>query len=168
MPRLKRFAEVLLGEREGGTALLGRALSKILEEDRRYSGDVAFDCWAFGEIYRHWLDELRGHADPMRRPRGLRAFEELISEDQDVTPDDLTVTFLAELAPQQRCTLLLVYGEDFSHEEAAQVLDCPAETIEARLIRASATLADALSDDEKLPPMEAEVESFPQTSEAAQ
>ena len=56
----------------------------------------------------------------------------------------LTANFLGQFPPQQRSTLLLVYGEGFDYEDAARVLDSNAGTIEARLIRASASLADRL------------------------
>jgi RNA polymerase sigma-70 factor (ECF subfamily) len=49
------------------------------------------------------------------------------------------------LPPQQRLTLLLVYGERFDYDDAARVLDVSAETIATRLVRITATLADRLS-----------------------
>jgi len=55
------------------------------------------------------------------------------------------------LPPQQRSTLLLVYGEGFDYEGAAKVLDSDADTIQARLIRASASLADRLSSGSPAP-----------------
>src|SRR5680860_1922068 len=61
LPRLKRFADVLIGARDAGTGLLGRALQAMLAEQHRYQRGTGLDVWAFGEIYRHWLHELRGH-----------------------------------------------------------------------------------------------------------
>ena len=46
------------------------------------------------------------------------------------------------LPPQQRLTLLLVYAERFDYIDAGRVLDVPSETIGARLVRISASLAD--------------------------
>ncbi len=54
-------------------------------------------------------------------------------------------SFLRNLPPQQRLTLLLVYAERFDHIDAGRVLDVPADTIGARLVRVSASLADRLS-----------------------
>lgn len=140
LPRLKRFADVLVGERQGGTALLGRALRRMLAEQYRYQRGTQLDRWAFAEIYRLWLHELRDHAEPMRQAKADAGFELLFHEDEDV--DGETVGFLGQLPPQQRSTLLLVYGEGFDYEDAARVLDCSADTIAARLIRGSAGLAD--------------------------
>ena len=62
-----------------------------------------------------------------------------------------TASFLRNLPPQQRLTLLLVYGERFDTIDAGRVLDVPSETIGARLVRISASLADRLSADEQIP-----------------
>jgi RNA polymerase sigma-70 factor (ECF subfamily) len=145
LPRLKRFADVLTGEKKEGKALLRRALFRMLNEHHRYQRGTSFDRWAFAEIYAQWLDELRDHAEPLRQGKTSQEnFARLFHKDGEEAFDDLTANFLAELPPQQRSTLLLVYGEGFDHEDAARVLDATAGAIEARLIRVSASLADRL------------------------
>ena len=47
--------------------------------------------------------------------------------------------------------MLLVYAERFDHIDAGRVLDVPADTIGARLVRVSASLADRLSAREPGP-----------------
>ena len=69
LPRLKRFADVLVGARDEGKSLLGRALRRLLAEQHRYQRGTAIDVWAFGEVYRHWLHELRDQADPVARAK---------------------------------------------------------------------------------------------------
>ena len=145
LPRLKRFADVLTGEKKEGKALLRRALFRMLNEHHRYQRGTLFDRWAFGEIYALWLIELRDHAEPLRQAKASEEnFELLFHKDGEEEFDALTANFLGQLPPQQRSTLLLVYGEGFDYEDAARVLDSNAGTIEARLIRASASLADRL------------------------
>lgn len=145
LPRLKRFADVLTGEKREGRALLRRALFRMLNEHHRYQRGVSFDRWAFGEIYALWLIELRDHAEPLRQGKASEEkFERLLHKDGEEKFDALTANFLGQLTPQQRTTLLLVYGEGFDYEDAARVLDSNPGTIEARLIRASASLADRL------------------------
>ena len=144
LPRLKRFADVLIGEKNDGTALLGRALKRMLAEQYRYQRGTPLDRWAFAEIYRLWLHELRDHAEPMRLAKGDTGFERLLHPDENI--DDVTPDFLGQLPPQQRSTLLLVYGEGFDYEDAGRVLDCSVNTIASRLIRASASLADRLGE----------------------
>ncbi|WP_069094113.1 RNA polymerase sigma factor [Methyloligella halotolerans] len=157
---LKRFAEVLIGEQEEGTALLGRSLREMLDHAHSYQRGTPLDRWAFGEIYRLWLKELRGHANPMRRGSQPDVeFQQLIAEEDGAHPDPLTVSFIANLPPQQRVTLLLIYGEGFSYEDASVILDCALESIETRLIRASGGLANKIGAIGDVLPS-AEVESL--------
>jgi DNA-directed RNA polymerase specialized sigma24 family protein len=157
LPRLKRFADVLVGERRDGTALLGRALRRMLAEQHRYQRGTPLDRWALSEIYRLWLHELREQPDPMRQAKAQakaddKSFERLFGGAQGEAVDVLTAAFLSNLPPQQRCTLLLVYGEGFDCEDAGRVLDSPPDTVAARLIRASASLADRLGASVQVPP----------------
>ena len=152
LPRLKRFADLLVGARHEGTALLRRSLTRMLAEQHRYQRGMALDCWAFAEIYRHWLSELRDHANPMGQAKiDDASFERLFRYEDDDEVDGATASFLGNLPPQQRLTLLLVYGERFDHIDAGRVLDVPADTIGARLIRITATLADRLSSRGQAP-----------------
>jgi DNA-directed RNA polymerase specialized sigma24 family protein len=60
----------------------------------------------------------------------------------------MTASFIGNLPPQQRLTLLLVYGERLDHTDAGRVLDVPAETIAVRLVRITAAFADQFGQDE--------------------
>jgi len=144
LPRLKRFADVLIGDKDEGTALLGRALKRMLAEQYRYQRGTPLDRWAFAEIYRLWLQELRDQAEPMRQAKAESGFDLLLYPDELI--DDVTPGFIGQLPPQQRSALLLVYGEGFDYEDAGRVLECSVDAIASRLIRASANLADRLGD----------------------
>jgi DNA-directed RNA polymerase specialized sigma24 family protein len=141
LPRLKRFSDLLVGGRREGTALLGRALNRMLAEQHRYQRSTALDRWAFGEIYRQWLTEQRDRADPIGQARSDGASFATLFGDGDA----FTTNFLRSLPPQQRLTLLLVYAERFDYIDAGRVLDVPSETIATRLVRLTAALADLLS-----------------------
>ena len=143
LPRLKRFADLLVGERTEATALLRRALHFMLAEQHRYQRGRALDSWAFAEIYQQWQAELGDHDDPLAQSRGVdrASLADLIGDDSSA----LTASFLASLPAQQRLALLLVYGERFDYAEAGRVLDISADMIAARLIRISAMFADRLS-----------------------
>jgi DNA-directed RNA polymerase specialized sigma24 family protein len=144
LPRLKRFADLLVGARKEGTALLARSLRRMLAEEHRYQRGMALDVWAFGEIYRHWLSELRDHINPMGQAKIEDAsFARLFGKESEEI-DTVTAGFLGNLPPQQRLTLLLVYGEGFDHINAGRVLDVPADTIGVRLVRITAAFADRL------------------------
>jgi RNA polymerase sigma-70 factor (ECF subfamily) len=144
LPRLMRFADVLVGARDEGTALVRRALQRMLAEEHCYTRDVALDVWAFGEIYRQWLDELREHVNPMAQANiEDQRFARLFGEEGEEI-DTMIVGFIGDLPPQQRLTLLLVYGERLDHADAGRVLDVSPETIAVRLVRITAAFADRL------------------------
>ena len=157
LPRLMRFANVLAGDRRNGAALLGRALRRMLSEEHHYQRGSALDCWAFGEIYRLWLDELRDHADPAAHTASDEAsFAALFRHTSGDRLDVFTTSFLRNLPPPQRLTLLLVYGERFDYVDAGRVLDVTADTIATRLVRISANLAERLSAREPAPSLATE------------
>jgi RNA polymerase sigma-70 factor (ECF subfamily) len=145
LPRLKRFADLLVGDKEEGRALLRRALIRMLSERHRYQKDTPLDRWAFAEIYRRWTNEHRDQTDALVQAKPTQAsFARLFRKSGEAGFDSLTANFLWNLPPQQRGALLLVYGEGFDHETAGGVLDATPDAIAARLIRASASLADRL------------------------
>ncbi|WP_141701202.1 sigma factor-like helix-turn-helix DNA-binding protein [Methyloceanibacter methanicus] len=147
LPRLKRFADVLGGGRDAGGGLLRRALQYMLAEQHLYQRGTALDVWAFSEVYRQWRHELSGQADPMAQAKiDDAAFAALFDIDGEGHRDEPVIAFLMGLPPQQRLTLLLVYGEGFEHEDAGRILDVSSEMIAARLIRMSASLSDRLSE----------------------
>lgn len=145
LPRLKRFADTLAGDKDEGRALLRRALIRMLSERRRYQKDVPLDRFAFSEIYRRFRNEHRDdkHAPARAKPTHA-SFERLFHRHGEDGFDAFTANFLWQLPPQARCALLLVYGEGFGHGEAASVLETTGDAIAARLVRGAASFADRL------------------------
>lgn len=150
LPRLKRFADLLMGEKPAGTALLGRALRRMLAGQHRYQRGMALDRFAFAEIYRQWLGEQRDQAEPRPAKPNDVGFASLFHRGDGEAADPFTIRYLQNLPQQQRLTLLLVYGEGFDHIDAGRVLGVPSETIATRLLRISAHLADCLGARAKL------------------
>lgn len=161
LPRLRRFAAVLSGDRVGGDELLRASCRIMLDEGHRYQRGTPFARWAFSEIYSVWLARLRAHRQPITQER---ADEQLFGgapkdDAADETPPPVA-GFLASLPPQQRSAILLVYGEGLSYEDAAKVLDTPTETVAARVSRALAALIDRLGPLDGRGRAEATVEPF--------
>jgi len=94
-------------------------------------------------LHADWLAALRTHAAPLAQTQGdTTAFE--ISEPDDGDDNYLaeTMEIIARLPAQQRSAALLIYGEGFSYEEAAIILDTTPETVMARLSRALSTFIE--------------------------
>ncbi|MGD9501840.1 MAG: hypothetical protein AB7V40_05065 [Methyloceanibacter sp.] len=145
LPRLMRFAGLVAGDRRAGKKLLGRALRRMLAEEHRYPRGTALDVWAFGEVYRLWLEERRHPAAPASEPRPSDArFAALFRNARGHPFDAVAAGFLKSLPPPQRLTLLLVLAERFDPSEAGRVLDVSAETVSARLVRIAGAFAEHL------------------------
>jgi DNA-directed RNA polymerase specialized sigma24 family protein len=60
-------------------------------------------------------------------------------------PDDRVIRAMGRLSESERETLMLVYWEQLSYAEAAQVLDCSANAVAIRMHRAKERLRAALA-----------------------
>lgn len=136
LPRLRRYARALLGDRAAADDLvqdtLERAWTRIAQ-------------WQRGSDLRAWLFNIMHNlrVDQIRRPKlNARAIEE---EDFEVPTrstqnDRLEVRDLElalnKLPDEQREILLLVALEEMSYSEIAKILEIPVGTVMSRLSRA--------------------------------
>ena len=51
---------------------------------------------------------------------------------------------MAELRPDERAALAITYGQDVTHEEAAQILEVPLGTLKTNVLRAKEKLRGRL------------------------
>ncbi|MES2262847.1 MAG: RNA polymerase sigma factor [Pseudomonadota bacterium] len=137
IPRLRRYARALLGD---------RARADDLVQDTMERGWDKLSSWRRGSDMRAWLFGIMHnlHADQLRRPApatvGLS--EALHNALPLSTPhtDRLEIrdmqAALQMLPEEQREVLLLVALEDMSYDEVAAILQIPAGTVMSRLSRA--------------------------------
>ena len=135
LPRLRRYARALVGERAAADDLvqdtLERAWSRVAQ-------------WRQGSDLRAWLFSIMHNlrVDQLRRP-GLNT---LSMEDEDcVVPTRATQSdrlelvdldaALARLPEEQRAVLLLVAIEEMRYAEVAATLGIPVGTVMSRLSR---------------------------------
>lgn len=142
MPRLRRFARVLAGDGDGADALLRAACLKILDRGHTFKQGAAFDLHAFAELHAAWLSDLRSRETPISQAQAdVSAFAP--AEPENGEHHFLEIAeILAHMPPQQRSAALLVYGEGFSYDEAARILDTPKQTVIARVSRALASFIE--------------------------
>ena len=142
LPRLRRFATLLAGDREGAECLLRSACKKILDTGYTFQPGTAFDLQAFSELHGEWLSGLRSHETPISQGQGdSGVFEQAMQGDGDNHFREIA-DILAQLPPQQRSAVLLVYGDGFSYGEAARILDTPSHRVIARVSRALASFIE--------------------------
>ena len=135
LPRLRRYARALLGD---------RAAADDLVQDTLERAWLRLDQWRAGSNLRAWLFSIMHNlrADQMRRPSlATRSMEE---EDIEVPTrakqsDGLELRdlewALSYLSDEQREVLLLVGLEEMSYTEIATTVGIPIGTVMSRLSR---------------------------------
>ena len=143
LPRLRRFAVSLTGDRTDGDDLLQKLVERLLE--RGVPDDVNLLKWSFRLCRNIWVDEIRSrkvrsHVAVDDFAHQLRGEDGEASAMARLTLSDVN-TALEALPDDQRIALILVAVEGFSYAETAETLDVPIGTIMSRVARARKALA---------------------------
>lgn len=146
IPRLRRYARALTGERSAADDLVQDTLERALNK---------FHLWRQGSDLRAWLFTVM-HNVHVNQLRARRNHGEML--DYDAHPVEVRATqgdaleirdleaALAKLPDEQREVVLLVGLEQFGYEEAARVLGIPVGTVMSRLSRGRERLRFLLGD----------------------
>ncbi len=145
LPRLRRYARALTGEREGADDLVQDTLERAWQKR---------DSWKRGTDMRPWLFAIMHnlHADQRRKP-ALNTVEleleqaETIAAPAPATDQGLALDLeaaLQALPAEQREVLLLVVLEEMRYEDVAVTLGIPTGTVMSRLSRARERLRHAM------------------------
>ena len=168
-------ARAAAGERAAFAALvqahqgyLRKLLGRVCRGDHARADDLAQEAFVRawralpkfrGEArFRTWLTRLAYSALAAERPAlpmpGDDTPPDLDSHSDFALSSDLRIDLdraLAGLSEAQRHALLLCYGADLSHVEAAQILGWPLGTLKTQVLRAKARLRAQLSAWEPTP-----------------
>lgn len=135
LPRLRRYARALVGERAAADDLVQDTLERAWSHigQRRPDSDLAL--WLLSIMHNLRIDQLRRpglsmstlDVDTIEIP--ARA-----TQDDDRALRDLDCA-LAQLPEEQRAVLLLVALEELSYAQVAQTLGVPVGTVMSRLAR---------------------------------
>ncbi|TCT05324.1 RNA polymerase sigma-70 factor (ECF subfamily) [Paralcaligenes ureilyticus] len=136
LPRLRRYARALIGERNAADDLVQDTCERAWARLATWRRDSDMRAWLFGIMHNL-------HVDQHRKPRltttpmddaslavSTRATQTDFLEIRDIE------AALAQLQVEQREVLLLVALEDMRYEEAAKILGIPLGTVMSRLSRA--------------------------------
>lgn len=144
IPRLRRYARALAGERSAADDLVQDTLERALSRFHLWRQGSDLRAWLFTIMHNIYVNQARAR---MRHPHetldepsadALQSREPDWGELRDI--DDA----LSRLPGEQRVVLLLVGLEQFTYEEAAQVLDIPIGTVMSRLSRGRERLRQML------------------------
>ena len=144
LPRLRRYARALTGDRSRADDLVQDTLERALAKLDLWQPGSDLRAWLFALMHNLFVNQIRG-----RRPAET-ALEDALDEPVAGQPEALAAQdihdALARLPSEQREVLLLVGLEQFGYAEAAQVLGVPTGTVMSRLSRARERMRQMLAD----------------------
>jgi len=135
IPRLRRYARALVGERSSADDLVQDTLERAWAKLHLYRRGTDLRAWLFTVMHNV-------HVNRVRATRVNDPLEDEMPElaQRGTQPDALLVRDLdraiARLPADQRAVLLLVTLEELSYEEVARTLGIPIGTVMSRLSRA--------------------------------
>jgi RNA polymerase sigma-70 factor (ECF subfamily) len=135
IPRLRRYARALVGERAGADDLVQDTLERAWTKLHLYRRGTDLRAWLFTVMHNV-------HVNKLRAARPTDPLDDAMPELAQRAPqaDALVVRDLdraiARLPADQRAVLLLVTLEEMSYEEVARTLGIPIGTVMSRLSRA--------------------------------
>jgi RNA polymerase sigma-70 factor (ECF subfamily) len=135
IPRLRRYARALVGERASADDLVQDTLERAWAKLHLYRRGTDLRAWLFTVMHNV-------HVNRVRAARPVDPLEDEMPElaQRGTQPDALLVRDLdraiARLPADQRAVLLLVTLEEMSYEEVARTLGIPIGTVMSRLSRA--------------------------------
>jgi len=136
IPRLRRYARALTGDRARADDLVQDTLERALIKFHLWQPGSDLRAWLFTIMHNVYINQLRA------QPAGMSAMTDDDTAQLAVRPtqsDRLEImdlqAALLRLAEEQRDVLLLVGLEQMTYEEAAGVLGIPIGTVMSRLSR---------------------------------
>jgi len=135
IPRLRRYARALIGERAAADDLVQDTLERALSK---------FHLWRRGSDLRAWLFTIMHnvHVNQVRSRREITPLDDAMLEQPVRATQDTALEArdleraLRALSVEQREVLLLVVLEEMTYQEAATTLGIPIGTVMSRLSRA--------------------------------
>lgn len=148
VPKLRRFAFSLCGNRQDADDLVQAACEKALRNAAQFTEGTRMDSWMYRIIQTQWIDDRR---KAMRRGTVVDPEDAHLSDEgkaaslpEDRMMLDRTRAAMAGLPEGQREVLALVAIEGLSYREAAETLNVPVGTVMSRLSRAREALLPRL------------------------
>ena len=147
IPRLRRYARALTGDRAAADDLVQDTLERALSRFHLWRQGSDLRAWLFTIMHNLYVNQIRSRIRHPHEPLDEQASDELRASEPDWGELRDIEEALARLPGEQRSVLLLVGLEQFTYDEAARVLDIPIGTVMSRLSRGRERLRLLLSGD---------------------
>jgi len=144
IPRLRRYARALVGERAAADDLVQDTLERAWTKFHLYRRGTDLRAWLFTVMHNVYVNQLRAARPSAPLEEDMPEFAHAARETDGLELRDLDRA-IRRLPPAQREVLLLVVLEEMSYEQAAGTLGVPIGTIMSRLARAREKLRAMLA-----------------------
>jgi len=143
IPRLRRYARALVGDRAASDDLVQDTLERAWSKLHLYRRGTDLRAWLFTVMHNVHVNRVRATrpTDPLEDD--MPELAQRATQGDALLVRDLDRAISA-LPVAQREVLLLVALEDLSYEETARVLGIPIGTVMSRLARAREKLRDLM------------------------
>ena len=148
IPRLRRYARALAGERNAADDLVQDTLERAWSKLHLYRRGTDLRAWLFTVMHNVYVNQRRAARPSVALDEEMPELAQPARETDTLVLRDLDAA-IRRLPPEQREVLLLVALEEMSYDEAADTLGVPIGTVMSRLSRAREKLRAMLSG---LPP----------------
>lgn len=135
IPRLRRYARALVGERSAADDLVQDTLERALNKLHLWKRGTDLRAWLFTVMHNVHVNQVRSRREYATLDGDALELPVRPTHDVGLEARDLE-RMLARLPVEQREVLLLVVLEDMSYDEAAATLGIPIGTVMSRLSRA--------------------------------
>ncbi len=135
IPRLRRYARALTGDRSGADDLVQDTLERAWTKLHLYRRGTDLRAWLFTVMHNVYVNRVRATRVTAPLDDETAELAQRASQGDGLMVRDLDRA-LARLPDEQRSVLLLVALEDMSYDEVARALDIPIGTVMSRLSRA--------------------------------
>jgi len=146
IPRLRRYARALTGDRARADDLVQDTLERALVKLHLWQPGSDLRAWLFSLMHNVFINQLRSQSARVTAELDDEAAQVAVRPTQTdwLELRDLQATLL-RLPEEQREVLLLVGLEQMSYEETAGALGIPVGTVMSRLSRARERLRGLLA-----------------------
>lgn len=146
-PRLARFLSRHTRQESLIEEVVNDTFWVVWRQAGQFRGEARVSTWIMGIAYRTALKAFRDQDDLSRHDSDEDLAHRLaVDPDGDRELQDWVGKGLQRLPEDQRITVELVYGQGYTLEETAAIMDCPVGTAKARLFHARVRLRNLLPD----------------------
>ena len=142
---VRAFLRRLVGNMADADDFSQEAFARTWEVLDRYDGRSSLRTFICGVAFQYWRRARRAGSRRLAREDAYASLSDTETQSDPRMAQRLALRrAMEELPEDQRAALALCLGQDFTHQEAAEVLNLPLGTVKSHITRGRARLQAAL------------------------